>query len=157
MSVSTIGARVLRLEDRALVTGRGRFVDDIRAAGVLAAAFARSPHPHALVRGIDLSAARAVPGVIAVLTLDELASVMKQRRMNRVSNSGTNLAQSWPFALADGEVSFVGDPVAIAIAIDRYVAEDAAALIEVDYEVLAAAIDCRAEGAPPVRRGDRPR
>jgi len=152
VSASTIGARVLRLEDRALVTGRGRFVDDIPAPGVLAAAFARSPHPRALVRGIDLSAARAAPGVIAVLTLDDLAPVMKQRRMNRVSNSGTNLAQSWPFALANGEVSFVGEPVAIVIAADRYVAEDAAALIDVDYEALAAANDCRAEGAPPVRR-----
>ena len=152
MSESTIGARVLRLEDRALVTGQGRFVDDITAPGVLAAAFVRSPHPHALVRGIDLNAARAAPGVIAVLTLDDLAPVMKQRRMNRVSNSGTNLAQSWPFALADGEVSFVGEPVAIVIAADRYVAEDAAALIDVDYEVLVAAIDCRVEGAPPVRR-----
>jgi carbon-monoxide dehydrogenase large subunit len=150
--VSTIGARVLRLEDQALVTGRGRFVDDILAAGVLAAAFARSPHPHALVRGVDLSAARAAPGVVAVFTFDDLAPVMKQRRMNRVSNSGTNLAQSWPFALADGEVSFVGEPVAIVIAADRYVAEDAAALIDVDYEVLGAAIDCRAEGPPAVRR-----
>ena len=152
MTVSTIGARVLRLEDQALVTGRGRFVDDIPTAGVSAAAFARSPHPHALIRNIDLNAARAVPGVIAVLTLDDLAPVMKQRRMNRVSDSGTNLAQSWPFALADGEASFVGEPIAIVVAADRYVAEDAAALIEVDYEVLAAAIDCRAEGAPPVRR-----
>jgi carbon-monoxide dehydrogenase large subunit len=150
--VSTIGARVLRLEDQALVTGKGRFVDDIGGAGALAAAFARSPHPHALVRDIDLSAARAAPGIIAVLTLDDLAPVMKQRRMNRVSNSGTNLAQSWPFALADCEVSFVGEPVAIVIAADRYVAEDAAALIEVDYEVLPAALDCRAEDAPPARR-----
>jgi aerobic carbon-monoxide dehydrogenase large subunit len=152
VSVSTIGARVLRLEDRALVTGKGRFVDDIPAAGVLAAAFARSPHPHALVRSIDLNAARALPGVIAVLTLDDLAPVMKQRRMSRVSNSGTNLARSWPFALADGEVSFVGEPVAIVVAADRYVAEDASALIEIDYEVLPGAIDCRAETAPPVRR-----
>jgi len=152
VSASTIGARVLRLEDHALVTGRGRFVDDIPAAGVLAAAFARSPYPHALVRGVDVSAARAVPGVIAVLTLDDLAPVMKRRRMIRISNSGTNLAQSWPYALADGEVSFVGEPVAIVIATNRYVAEDAAALIEVDYEVLGAAIDCRAEDAPPVRR-----
>jgi carbon-monoxide dehydrogenase large subunit len=140
------------LEDQALVTGRGRFVDDIPAADISVAAFARSPHPHALIRGIDLKAARAAPGVIAVLTLDDLAPVMRQRRMNRVSNSGTNLAQSWPFALADGEVSFVGEPVAIVIATDRYTAEDAAALIEVDYEVLAAAIDCRTEDAPPVRR-----
>ena len=150
--MSTVGARVLRLEDQALVRGNGRFVDDIPVAEVLVAAFARSPHPHALVRAIDLSAARAVPGVIAALTLEDLAPVMKQRRMNRVSNSGTNLAQSWPFALADGEVSFVGEPVAIVIATDRYIAEDAATLIEVDYEVIAAAIDCRAEGAPPVRR-----
>jgi len=150
--VSTIGARVLRLEDQALVTGQGRFVDDIAGAGALAAAFARSPHPHALVRDIELGAARAGPGVIAVLTLDDLGPVMKQRRMNRISNSGTNLAQSWPFALADGEVSFVGEPVAIVIAADRYVAEDAAALIEVDYEVLPAALDCRAEDAPPARR-----
>ena len=152
MRVSTIGARVLRLEDQALVTGQGRFVDDIAGAGALAAAFARSPHPHALVRDIELGAARAGPGVIAVLTLDDLGPVMKQRRMNRISNSGTNLAQSWSFALADGEVSFVGEPVAIVIAADRYVAEDAAALIEVDYEVLPAALDCRAEDAPPARR-----
>ena len=151
MRVSTIGARVLRLEDQALVTGQGRFVDDIAGAGAFAA-FTRSPHPHALVRDIELGAARAGPGVIAVLTLDDLGPVMKQRRMNRISNSGTNLAQSWPFALADGEVSFVGEPVAIVIAADRYVAEDAAALIEVDYEVLPAALDCRAEDAPPARR-----
>jgi carbon-monoxide dehydrogenase large subunit len=101
---------------------------------------------------MDLTAARAMPGVVAVLTLDDLAPVMKQRRMKRVSNSGTDLAQSWPFALANGEVSFVGDPVAMVVASDRYIAEDAAALIEVDYEVLAAAIDCRDEAAPPVRR-----
>jgi carbon-monoxide dehydrogenase large subunit len=150
--VGTIGAPVLRLEDQALVTGRARFVDDIPGRGVLVAAFARSPHAHALIRAVDLSAARAVPGVVAVLTLDDLAPVMRQRRMNRVSNSGTNLAQSWCFALANGEVSFVGEPVAIVVAADRYIAEDAAALIEVDYDVLAAAIDCRAEAAPPVRR-----
>ena len=149
--MSTVGARVLRLEDRALVTGRGRFVDDIPTMDVAVAAFARSPHPHALIRGIDLSEARAVPGVIAIYTLDDLAPVLKQRRMMRVSNSGTNLAQSWPFALADGEVSFVGEPVAIVIAENRYTAEDAASLIEVDYEVLAPALDCRADRAPAVR------
>jgi aerobic carbon-monoxide dehydrogenase large subunit len=147
-----VGTRVLRLEDQALVTGRGRFVDDIPATGVLVAAFARSQHPHALIRSIELNAARAVPGVVAALALDDFVPVMKQRRMKRVSNSGANLAQSWPFALANGEVSFVGEPVAIVVANDRYVAEDAAALIEVDYEVLAAAIDCRAEDPPPVRR-----
>ena len=150
-----IGARVWRLEDRGLLTGRAHFIDDLASPGVLHAAFARSPHPHALVRSIDASAARALPGVIAVLSLDDLAPVLKQRRMMRTSNSGTRLDQSWAFALADGEVSFVGEPVAIVIAADRYIAEDAAALIAVDYDVLPAATDCRTadlEHAPAVRR-----
>ena len=147
-----IGTRVHRLEDHALLTGSGRFVDDIAASGVLVAAFVRSPHPHALIRAIDASAARAVPGVTAVLTLDDLAPVMRQRRMMRTSNSGTGLDQSWSFALADGEVSFVGEPVAIVVAVDRYVAEDAAALVVVEYDVQPAAIDCRINHAPPVRR-----
>ncbi len=150
-----IGARIARLEDKALLTGKARFVDDIPAPDALAAAFVRSPHPHALIRGIDASAARALRGVHAVLTLDDLAPVLKQRRMIRTSNSGTKLDQSWLFALADGEVSFVGEPVAIVLADDRYVAEDGAALVVVDYDVLPAATDCRtahAEGAPPVRR-----
>ena len=147
-----IGARVPRLEDHALLTGGARFVDDIACPGVLHAAFLRSPHPHALIRGVDAGAARAVPGVAAVFTLDELAPVMKRRRMIRTSNSGTKLDQSWPFALADGEVSFVGEPVAIVLAEDRYVAEDAAALVAVDYDVLPAATDCRIARAPAVRR-----
>jgi carbon-monoxide dehydrogenase large subunit len=148
-----IGARVTRLEDRALLTGTARFVDDIAAASALHAAFVRSPHPHAVIRGIDASAARALPGVVAVLTLDDLAPVLRQRRMVRVSNSGTRLDQSWLFALADGEVSFVGEPVAIVIARDRYTAEDAAAAVMVDYDILPAAVDCRtAERGPPVRR-----
>ena len=147
-----IGARIPRLEDRALLTGQGRFVDDVAAAGALSAAFVRSPHPHALIAGMDAAAARALPGVAAVLALDDLGPVLKQRRMLRTSNSGTKLDQSWPFALADGEVSFVGEPVAIVVAEDRYIAEDAAALVAVDYEMLPAAIDCRVKAAPPVRR-----
>ncbi len=150
-----IGARVPRLEDHALLTGSARFVDDIASPGALHAAFVRSPHPHALIRSIDASTARAMPGIVAVLALDDLAPVMKRRRMVRTSNSGTRLDRSWPFALADGEVSFVGEPVAIVIADDRYVAEDAAALVAVDYDVLPAATDCRTahtERAPAVRR-----
>jgi aerobic carbon-monoxide dehydrogenase large subunit len=147
-----IGARVPRVEDFSLLTGNARFVDDIAAPGALHAAFVRSPHPHALIRGIDAAAARAMAGVVAVLSLDDLAPVLRQRRMNRTSNSGTKLDQSWPFALADGEVSFVGEPVAIVVASDRYTAEDAAALVMVDYDLLPAALDCRIERAPPVRR-----
>ena len=147
-----IGTRVARLEDFSLLTGGARFVDDVAAPGALHAAFVRSPHPHALIRAIDAGAAQAMASVVAVLTLDDLAPALRQRRMVRTSNSGTKLDQSWPFALADGEVSFVGEPVAIVVASDRYVAEDAAALVNVDYDILPAAIDCRMERAPPVRR-----
>ena len=82
-------------------------------------------------------------GVHAVLTLDDLAPVLAQRRMLRHSNSGTPLDRLWSFALADGEVSYVGEAVAIVVADDRYLAEDAAALVEVDYDVLPAVADCR--------------
>jgi aerobic carbon-monoxide dehydrogenase large subunit len=150
-----IGARLPRLEDHALLTGRGCYIDDVAVAGALEAAFVRSPHPHALIRKIDSAAARALPGVVAVLTLDDLAPVMAKRRMIRTSNSGTALDRCWAFALADGEASYVGEPVAIVLAKSRYIAEDAAALVEVDYDVMPSAADCRkaaAAGAPPVRR-----
>ncbi len=150
-----IGARIPRLEDGALLTGKGRFVDDIALPGVLHAAFVRSPHPHAAIRRIDARDALALPGVHAVLTLDDLAPVLAQRRMLRHSNSGTPLDRFWSFALADGEVSYVGEAVALVLADNRYVAEDAAALVAVDYDVLPAVSDCRKAiepAAPAVRR-----
>ena len=150
-----IGARIPRLEDGALLTGKGRFVDDIALHGVLHAAFVRSTHPHAAIRRIDARDALALPGVHAVLTLDDLAPVLAQRRMLRHSNSGTPLDRFWSFALADGEVSYVGEAVALVLAGNRYVAEDAAALVAVDYDVLPAVSDCRKAiepAAPAVRR-----
>jgi len=150
-----IGSRLPRLEDHALLTGRGCYVDDIAIVDPLHAAFVRSPHPHALIRSIRADTARTLPGVFAVLALDDIAPAMARRRMVRTSNSGTPLERCWAFALADGEASYVGEPVALVLARDRYVAEDAAALVEVDYEVLAAAADCRKAalaGAPGVRR-----
>jgi carbon-monoxide dehydrogenase large subunit len=152
---SLIGARIPRLEDHPLLVGKGRYIDDIAVAGVWHAAFVRSPHPHAAIRTIDANAALALPGVQAVLTLDDLAAAMPQRRMLRHSNSGTPLDRYWSFALADGEVSYVGEAVAIVLADSRHVAEDAAALVAVDYDVLPAVVDCRksgAPGAPAVRR-----
>ena len=150
-----IGSRIPRLEDEPLLRGRGRFVDDLAVAGLLHAAFVRSPHPHARIRNVATAAAMALPGVHAVLTLDDLAPVLAQRRMTRRSHAGNPLDAFWPFALADREVSYVGEPVAIVVAASRYVAEDAAALVAVDYEALPAAADCRdaaRPGAPPVRR-----
>src|SRR5256714_3460769 len=150
-----IGARIARLEDGPLLVGKGRFIDDITLPGVLHAAFVRSPHPHAAIRGVDARAALALPGVHAVLTLDDLAPVLAKRRMLRHSNSGTPLDRYWSFALADGEASYVGEAVAIVLADSRYLAEDAAALVAVDYDVLPAVADCRqavASDAPAVRR-----
>src|ERR1700730_12199755 len=150
-----IGSRLPRLEDHALLTGRGCYVDDIVVADVLHAAFVRSPHPHALIRAIHTGAALTLPAVVAVFTLDDLAPAMAKRRMLRTSNSGTPLDRCWAFALADGEVSYVGEPVALVLAKDRYAAEDAAALVEVDYEIVPSAPDCRVAaraGAPAVRR-----
>jgi carbon-monoxide dehydrogenase large subunit len=150
-----IGARIPRLEDGALLVGKGRFVDDIALAGVWHATFVRSPHPHAAIRRVDAHAAMALPGVHAVLTLDNLAPVLAKRRMLRHSNSGTPLDRYWSFALADGEVSYVGEAVAIVLAESRYIAEDAAAMVAVDYDVLASAADARSAiepSAPAVRR-----
>src|ERR1700737_1275383 len=152
---SLIGARIPRLEDQPLLTGRGRFIDDMTLPGMLHAAFVRSPHPHAAIRAIDTDAAAALAGVDAVLTLDDLAPVLCQRRMLRHSNSGMPLERFWPFAPADRETSYVGEAAALVLAQDRYLAEDAPSLVNVDYDVLPAVSDCRkaaVAGAPAVRR-----
>ncbi len=150
---SLIGSRITRLEDEPLLRGEGRFVDDIALPGLLHVAFVRSPHPHALIRGIDKQAALDLPGVHAVLTLDDIAKVMTNRRMVRVSNSGMPLDKAWLYALANGEVCYVGEPVALVVADSRYTAEDAAAIVAVDYEIQPFVADVRKSASgPPVRR-----
>jgi len=152
---SLIGQRIPRLEDRPLLTGKGRFIDDIAVPGMLHAAFVRSPHPHAAIHAVKTHDALALAGVRAVLTLNDLAPVLSHRRMLRHSNSGTPLDRFWSFALADRETSYVGEPVAMVLARDRYLAEDAAALVVVNYETLPAVSDCREAAttkAPAVRR-----
>ena len=151
-----IGSRFRRLEDPPLLTGKGRYVDDIRLPDLLHVAFLRSPHAHALINSIDVSAARALEGVHAVLTLDDLMPVMARRRMVREpAQGGKPNVSLWPYALSAGEVAFVGEPVALVVARNRYVAEDAVALIDVDYEILPAVTDPRdaaLAGARQVRR-----
>ena len=143
-----IGLSIPRIEDEPLVRGAGCFIDDIHVPGLLHASFVRSPHAHAAITGIDTQAASAMLGIHAILVLDDLVAVLRHRRMKRHSNSGTALDLIWPFALADREVSYVGEPVAIVIGDNRYVTEDAAALVQVDYNVLDAVVDCRtSEGA----------
>ncbi len=139
-----IGTRFRRLEDAPLLCGNGRFIDDIRIPGLLHVAFVRSPHPHAAIRSIDASVARALPGVYAVLTLDDLAPVLHKRRMVREPGQGGKPRENmWPYPLSSGETAFVGEPVALVAASSRYIAEDAAALVDIDYDPLPAIADAR--------------
>jgi len=145
-----------RLEDPDLVMGRGRFVDDIKRPGMLAAAFVRSPHAHAAIRGIDSDAARRQPGVQAVYTLAELRPYLVKDRLIVALPSATIRQQLDRPILADGEVCHVGEPVAVVVADSRYIAEDAAELVDIDYEVLPPVVDCVAglkPGAPVAHRG----
>ena len=151
-----IGERVRRIEDPALLRGRGQFVDDIRIPGMLHAAFVRSPHPHARIAGIDGAAAARLAGVYAVYAWDELRPYLAQRRMPLGFKTDQLPDDVTPYVLASDEVSHVGEAVAAVIAGSRYLAEDAAALVEVDYQPLPSVAGCRAaarEDAPPVRNG----
>jgi len=153
MGARQFGARVKRLEDPALLTGRGRFVDDVKLPGTLEACFVRSPHAHARIHAIDARAARAAPGVVAVLTADDLPGPMAREPIPMILPVLGIKAFRTQLCLAREEVSYAGQTVALVVADSRYRAEDAAALVAVDYEILAAIGDCRealAPGAPPV-------
>src|SRR5689334_21279396 len=146
-----IGARYPRLEDPALIRGAGKFVDDVVVPGLLEAAFLRSPVAHGLIRAIDLSAARALPGVHAVYTLADLRPVLTADRLPLQFPSTVLPPDISPFILAGKEVSYVGEAIALVVADKRYIAEDALALIDVDIQELPVASDCRdalSDGAP---------
>jgi aerobic carbon-monoxide dehydrogenase large subunit len=148
---SVVGQSARRVEDPALLTGKANFVDDVVLPGTLSVAFVRSPHGHAAVGAIDTSAARTMPGVHAVYTLDDLRPHMTADRIpigqsvrELVGIATKGLRQDiTPFVLARDEVCYVGDPVAVVIAENRYLAEDAAARVEIDYEPLPVVADCR--------------
>lgn len=145
-----VGSSVKRVEDKRILTGNGRYVADVTVPNLAHAAFLRSPFPHARIVSVDVSAARSHPGVIAVLTgadMVELTNPLAQLAPN------PDLVAPPYYALATDKVRLVGDPVAIVIAEDRYTAEDARQLIEVDYEPLdaVATIDQALDpSSPPV-------
>lgn len=143
-SNSVIGRPVLRIEDGPLIRGSGRFVDDLKFPGMLEAAFVRSPHAHAGIRGINAEAARRLPGVHAVLTFVDIAPLLTQERLPLQFRTDQLPQDVAPFVLAKDEVVYVGETIALVIARTRAIAEDAAALVEVDYEPLPAISDCRA-------------
>jgi len=129
------GTSVKRLEDPRLLTGRARYLDDLVLPRMLSACFARSPHAHARISRIDAAAATALPGVLAVVTADELRAVTKPLAP-RLEGGGFT-ATAWP-ALADGVARFCGEAVAAVVASSPYVAADARELIAVDWEPLPA-------------------
>ncbi|UXA12884.1 xanthine dehydrogenase family protein molybdopterin-binding subunit [Mycobacterium sp. SMC-8] len=146
------GQRIPRVEDSRLLTGHGRFVDDINRPGMLHACFVRSPFARATIRGIDASAALALPGVHAVFTAADLNPDVKEAWH---AVAGKDVPDTPRPPLAEGEAKFVGDPVALVVADSRYLAEDAVDLVEVDYEPLPAVADFRtavggAEAGVPV-------
>src|SRR5271154_340092 len=143
MGAKHFGARVKRLEDPALLAGRGRFVDDVKLPGLLHACFVRSPHAHARLNGIDGQPALAMQSVHAVLTTADLPEPMRSAPIPMLQPNPAIAAARTQTVLARDEVYYVGQPVAVVIADTRYIAEDAAAACIVDYDVLDAAGDCR--------------
>jgi len=144
-----IGQPLPRPKARQLVAGRGRYLDDLRIAGALAAAFLRSPHPHARLLALDVAAARNAPGVVAVLTADDLQPVLKPwiAQMPTLA-AHRSVAQS---ALVKERALWQGQPVALVIAETGAQAEDAVALIEAQWDplpALASASEALAGDAP---------
>jgi carbon-monoxide dehydrogenase large subunit len=146
----TLGRPLLRKEDRRFVTGQGRYLDDNTVPGALHAHFVRSPHAHARITAIDAAAARTASGIFAVVTGRELAEWTTPYRL------APPIEGLLPIEFATlpiDKVRFMGDPVACIVANDRYVAEDAAEHLAVDYDILAPVPDMAralAPGAPLV-------
>ncbi len=130
-----VGRSVQRIEDAALLTGSGRYIDDLGVRpDTLHAAILRSPHAHAVIRAIRAEAARRAPGVAAVLTGADVKTLSASLVVGVKAP-----VECWPIAI--DRVRYVGEPVAVAVAKDRYLAEDAVDLIEVDYESLPVVMD----------------
>ena len=135
------GSRVLRIEDPELLHGSAKFVDDVSIPGVLHAAFVRSPHAHALICDIDVTAALGSHGVQAVFTASDLRSLLAQPRLPIAFPDGQLPPNVMPLVMADTEVLHVGEAVAVVIATSRALAEDAAERVVVEYQPLPAVID----------------
>jgi hypothetical protein len=128
-----MGCKRKRVEDVRFTQGRGNYVDDIKLPGMLHGDFHRSSHPHARIVKIDTSKAKAVPGVLAVLTAEDLKGVNLAWM--------PTLAGDVQMVLADGKVLFQNQEIAFVVATDRYIAADAADLVEVEYEALPVVVD----------------
>jgi aerobic carbon-monoxide dehydrogenase large subunit len=145
-----VGIAVKRKEDAKLLTGRGRYVDDLKLPGMLHMVVVRSPHAHATITGIDTSAAKAMPGVEAVLSAADLEFAAG---IPCGSNPTGEMVQPARPVLATGKVRHMGEPVAVVLAADRYQARDAADAVVVSYDPLPPVIGVEAamaQGAPVI-------
>ena len=133
------GQSIKRFEDHRLLTGQSSFVDDMTRPGMLHALIIRSPHGHARIRGIDASAATALPGVAAVISAQDIAEAA-QLPTREFSDADEMRPPRHP-ALALDKACYAGQPVAIVLADNIYTAEDAVDLVDIDYEILPAVID----------------
>ncbi len=139
METQLIGASVKRVEDARLITGEAKYLDDIQLPGLVHAAILRSPYAHARIRSIKTEAAAKLPGVVAVYTgqdFKDLPALPCAWQAGGVKNNVNT-----PRVLEIEKVTFTGAGVAVVVADDRYVAEDALAMIEVDYEPLPTVVD----------------
>ncbi|WP_248312006.1 xanthine dehydrogenase family protein molybdopterin-binding subunit [Bosea sp. BK604] len=149
-----VGQPVPRNEDPVLVRGEGRYTDDVSLEGQLYAAFVRSPHAHGVIRGIDISAAKAMKGVVAVYTASDLEGQgygLLKCQIDFPNRDGTPIKKPVRQALATDKVRFVGDPVAAVVARTAVQARDAAEAVALDIEVLPAVTtgeEAIAPGAP---------
>ncbi len=138
MATMLFGQRIKRREDPRLITGKGRYVADLPSAGAAHVAFLRSPHPHARILRVDLAEARKMPGVLFAASGRDLGDVA---RPVPLLMGNPALKAAMPCPLAVDRARFVGEPIAVVVAQDRYQAEDAVERVNVEYEVLAAVVD----------------
>ncbi|HSF59415.1 MAG TPA: molybdopterin cofactor-binding domain-containing protein, partial [Candidatus Binatia bacterium] len=144
-----IGSRIKRKEDLRLLRGVGKFVGDIHRVGMVHAAILRSTHAHARIANIDSAAAVKLPGVIGVLTAADMPGLKTiPMRTGRIPG----LERSLQTPIAIDKVRYVGDPLAVVVAENRYLAEDALELIDVEYRPLGAVTDAREAMQPGATR-----
>ncbi|MBX6342331.1 MAG: xanthine dehydrogenase family protein molybdopterin-binding subunit, partial [Thermomicrobiaceae bacterium] len=154
-----VGARVRRKEDPRLITGTSTYVDDVHLPGMLHVAFVRSPYPHAKINGIRTERASQVPGVVAVITGQDLKRLLGTTE--EVGGAGEAVETKEPeegktpeyFPMATDKVRHVGEAVVAVVAESIYAARDGVDAVEVDYEPLPAVVnpeDAMKEGAPQI-------
>src|SRR5689334_2175469 len=142
-----VGKAIKRREDPRLITGAGSFLDDVKLPGMAHAAVLRSPYAHARIRGIDVSRAREMPGVLGVFTGEDVKGDIQPLPCAWQAGKVRNNVNT-PRVLAIDKVMHVGDPVAVVVAESRYQAEDALDAIEVDYEELPVVVDAKKATEP---------